>query len=95
MHREPPSERSADDADEPRVNLSQRAFPLIELLERVKVEVPEKRACPMDDLLSVWANAEIDGEPVRHAQIIRDTPAELHMRSMIGGSSLPRAPCSI
>jgi hypothetical protein len=32
-HREPPSDR-ADDAEEPRVNLSQRAFPLIELLER-------------------------------------------------------------
>ena len=33
-HREPPSERKPDDDGEPRVALSQRAFPLIELLER-------------------------------------------------------------
>lgn len=33
-HQEPSSDRKAGDGEEPRVNLSQRAFPLIELLER-------------------------------------------------------------
>ena len=33
-HREPPSGRKAHDDEEPKVNLSRRAFPLIELLER-------------------------------------------------------------
>jgi cytochrome P450 family 142 subfamily A polypeptide 1 len=26
--------------------------------------IEERRGCPMDDLMSVWANAEIDGEPL-------------------------------
>jgi cytochrome P450 family 142 subfamily A polypeptide 1 len=33
----------------------------IELMERVRDEVPAKRACPADDLLSVWSTATIDG----------------------------------
>ena len=33
-HREPPSGKKPDDDKEPPVNLGQRAFPLIELLER-------------------------------------------------------------
>lgn len=36
----------------------------IELYQRVTTEVPERQKCPMDDLLSVWSNAEIDGEPL-------------------------------
>src|SRR5688500_8989927 len=36
----------------------------IELFQRVAEVVPEKRGCPMDDLLSVWATSEIDGEPL-------------------------------
>jgi cholest-4-en-3-one 26-monooxygenase len=36
----------------------------IELYQRVVAEVPERQKCPMDDLLSVWSNAEIDGEPL-------------------------------
>ena len=34
VHREPPSGEKPDDDKEPPVNLGQRAFPLIELLER-------------------------------------------------------------
>ncbi len=34
----------------------------MELYQRVAAEVPERRACPMDDLLSVWSNATVDGE---------------------------------
>jgi cytochrome P450 family 142 subfamily A polypeptide 1 len=34
----------------------------IELYQRVAAEVPERKACPMDDLLSVWSTSEIDGE---------------------------------
>ncbi len=35
-----------------------------ELYQRVQAEIPEVRGCPRDDLLSVWANASIDGEPL-------------------------------
>lgn len=35
-----------------------------EFVELLGAAVPEKRGCPMDDLLSVWANAEVDGRPV-------------------------------
>ncbi|HUP85223.1 MAG TPA: cytochrome P450 [Acidimicrobiales bacterium] len=34
----------------------------IELYQRVTAEVPERRGCPMDDLLTVWSTAKIDGE---------------------------------
>lgn len=34
----------------------------LELYSRVQAEVPDVRACPRDDLLSVWSNATIDGE---------------------------------
>lgn len=33
----------------------------MELMERVRDEVPAKRACPADDLMSVWSTATIDG----------------------------------
>jgi cytochrome P450 family 142 subfamily A polypeptide 1 len=33
-----------------------------ELMDYVQEAVPEKRGCPADDLMSVWASAEIDGE---------------------------------
>ena len=36
----------------------------IELYQRVQAEVPERQKCPMDDLLSVWSNATVDGEPL-------------------------------
>ncbi len=34
----------------------------MELYQRVAAEVPGRRECPMDDLLSVWSNAQVDGE---------------------------------
>jgi cytochrome P450 family 142 subfamily A polypeptide 1 len=34
----------------------------VELYQRVQQAVPERRACPVDDLLSVWSTASIDGE---------------------------------
>lgn len=34
----------------------------MELYQRVAAEVPGRRACPMDDLLSVWSTAQIDGK---------------------------------
>lgn len=34
----------------------------VELYQRVMVEAPARRGCPMDDLLTVWSTAEIDGE---------------------------------
>jgi cholest-4-en-3-one 26-monooxygenase len=33
----------------------------------------ERRGCPMDDLMSVWANAEIDGEPLDPVTILHET----------------------
>ena len=44
----------------------------IELFQRVAAVVPEKRGCPMDDLLSVWATAEIEGEPLRDDTIFHE-----------------------
>jgi cytochrome P450 family 142 subfamily A polypeptide 1 len=35
--------------------------------------VPERRGCPMDDLLSVWTAAEIDGEPWAFDRIFNET----------------------
>ena len=35
--------------------------------------VDERRGCPMDDLLSVWANAEVAGEPMDPARILHET----------------------
>jgi cytochrome P450 family 142 subfamily A polypeptide 1 len=36
----------------------------IELFSRVQELVPERRGCPVDDLLSVWSTASIDNEPL-------------------------------
>ena len=36
----------------------------IELFTRVQELVPERRGCPADDLLTVWATSSIDGEPL-------------------------------
>jgi cytochrome P450 family 142 subfamily A polypeptide 1 len=35
--------------------------------------IEERRGCPVDDLVSVWANAEIDGEPLDFLSIIHET----------------------
>lgn len=35
--------------------------------------VDERRRCPVDDLVSVWANAEIDGEPLDDLTILHET----------------------
>lgn len=32
----------------------------------------ERRSCPMDDLASVWANAEVDGEPLDDMTLIHE-----------------------
>jgi cytochrome P450 family 142 subfamily A polypeptide 1 len=44
----------------------------VELFQRVAEVVPEKRACPMDDLLSVWATSEIDGEKMADDTIFHE-----------------------
>lgn len=35
--------------------------------------VEERRGCPMGDLVSVWANAEVDGEPLDPMTILHET----------------------
>jgi cholest-4-en-3-one 26-monooxygenase len=35
--------------------------------------VEERKGCPMDDLVSVWANADIDGDPLDFNTIIHET----------------------
>jgi cytochrome P450 family 142 subfamily A polypeptide 1 len=45
----------------------------IELYQRVQAEVPERKACPMDDLLSVWSNATVDGEELTVDTIFHET----------------------
>jgi cholest-4-en-3-one 26-monooxygenase len=35
--------------------------------------IEERRGCPMDDLTSIWANAEIDGEPLDHLTVMHET----------------------
>jgi cytochrome P450 family 142 subfamily A polypeptide 1 len=35
--------------------------------------ITERQGCPADDLVSVWANAEIDGEPLDYLTIMHET----------------------
>jgi cytochrome P450 family 142 subfamily A polypeptide 1 len=35
--------------------------------------IRERQGCPADDLVSVWANAEIDGEPLDYLSIMHET----------------------
>jgi cholest-4-en-3-one 26-monooxygenase len=35
--------------------------------------IEERKGCPMDDLVSVWANADINGEPIDFNTIIHET----------------------
>lgn len=35
--------------------------------------IPERKGCPMDDLLSVWSTAELDGEPWGFDRIFNET----------------------
>lgn len=35
--------------------------------------IGERRGCPVDDLVSVWANAEVDGEPLDFLTIMHET----------------------
>jgi cytochrome P450 family 142 subfamily A polypeptide 1 len=45
----------------------------IELYQRVQAEVPERKACPMDDLLSVWSTATVDGDELTVDTIFHET----------------------
>jgi cytochrome P450 family 142 subfamily A polypeptide 1 len=44
-----------------------------DLFQRVTNEVPQKRACPMDDLLSVWSTSSVDGEELDVATVFHET----------------------
>jgi cytochrome P450 family 142 subfamily A polypeptide 1 len=44
-----------------------------ELYQRVAKEVPEKRGCPMDDLLSVWSTSSVDGEELGVDTVFHET----------------------
>lgn len=43
-----------------------------EVGELVGATVPPRRGCPADDLLSRWANADLDGGPMSHEQIVSE-----------------------
>lgn len=45
----------------------------IELYQRVSTEVPERKACPMDDLLSVWSTATVGGDELTVDTIFHET----------------------
>jgi cytochrome P450 family 142 subfamily A polypeptide 1 len=45
----------------------------MELWELVQTKVPELRECPAHGLLSTWANAEIDGEPLDVETVFHET----------------------
>jgi cholest-4-en-3-one 26-monooxygenase len=45
----------------------------MEFMAYVGQLLPSKSACPMDDLLSVWATAEIDGQPLDPFTILHET----------------------
>ena len=44
-----------------------------ELFQRVAKEVPEKRGCPMDDLLTVWSTSSVDGEELGVDTVFHET----------------------
>jgi cytochrome P450 family 142 subfamily A polypeptide 1 len=45
----------------------------MELFQRVQTEVPERRSCPMDDLLTVWSTATIADEELPVDTIFHET----------------------
>jgi cytochrome P450 family 142 subfamily A polypeptide 1 len=45
----------------------------LEFMAYVGQLLPAKTACPMDDLLSVWTHAEIDGQPLDPFTILHET----------------------
>ena len=44
-----------------------------ELMAMVMAEVPKRRSCPADDLLSTWSNATIDGEAFPIESVFHET----------------------
>jgi cholest-4-en-3-one 26-monooxygenase len=45
----------------------------VELYQRVSAAVPERRGCPMDDLLTVWSTSEVEGEALEVDTIFHET----------------------
>lgn len=46
---------------------------ITEFNQELQPMAEERRGCPMDDLVSVWANAEIDGRPLDAETIMHET----------------------
>jgi cytochrome P450 family 142 subfamily A polypeptide 1 len=44
-----------------------------ELFARVQTEIPSRRECPVDDLISTWSTATVDGERLDEQTILHET----------------------
>ena len=46
---------------------------ILEFNSDLQPMIDDRRGCPVDDLVSIWANAELDGEPFDAASIMHET----------------------